>query len=382
MKVDTATRLKGLEEYYFSKKLEQIRQLEVKGHDVINLGIGSPDLPPHPEVIQSLVSHADSANNHGYQSYKGIPELREACRTFMKQHLGVTIKDNSQVLPLIGSKEGITHISLAFLDKGDQVLIPSLGYPTYTSVTKMVEAEPIYYPLSAEQNWQPDWKFLEDLDTSKVKLLWVNYPHMPTGAAANTDTFRRLVMFARERGLIICHDNPYAFILNDKPMSLLEFDPSMEFTLELHSLSKSFNMAGWRVGWVCGNESNIQSILKIKSNVDSGTFRPIQLAAVKAMNLDADWFEGLNDVYRRRRLMVHELLRKLDCSFDPDQCGMFVWAHAGDVEGEVLSDKILEAHKIFITPGFIFGKEGRKFVRISLCTPEKRLEEALDRLSA
>ncbi len=380
MKVDTATRLKELEEYYFSRKLEQIRQLEVKGHDVINLGIGSPDLPPHPEVVQELVSSAQLSENHGYQSYKGIPELRTAFADFMLRHFEVSVDAGKHVLPLIGSKEGITHISLAYLNKGDQVLIPSLGYPTYTSVTRMVEAEPIYYPLSADRNWQPDWDFLESLDTSKVKLFWVNYPHMPTGAEAETETLEKLVAYAKDRNFLICHDNPYAFILNDNRKSLLQFDPQMEVTLELHSLSKSFNMAGWRVGWVCGSEQNIQSILKIKSNVDSGSFRPIQLAAIKAVSLADEWFEKLNGVYRNRKRLVHTLLDKLGCTYSVDQKGMFVWAKVKDGSGEQLSDEILEKYKVFITPGFIFGESGEQFIRISLCTPENRLQEVLNRL--
>ncbi len=380
MKVLTARRLEGLEEYYFSRKLEQIRQLESHGHDVINLGIGSPDLPPHATVIDTLTEASKNSKNHGYQSYRGIPELREAMANFLSQKFQVSLEAEREILPLIGSKEGITHISMAFLNKGDQVLIPALGYPTYTSVTRMVEAEPLYYPLKEENNWAPDWRFLESMDTRKVKLLWLNYPHMPTGRSADPEILQRFVDFARSREIILCHDNPYSFILNDRPLSIFEFDREKAVSLELHSLSKTFNMAGWRIGWVSGNAERIQAILKIKSNMDSGMFKPLQLAACSALTLDQDWFDSVNEEYELRRKYVHKILHSLGCSFLPDQVGMFVWGKVGSGTGASLSDEVLERHKIFVTPGFIFGETGRQFVRISLCTPENRLKMALDRL--
>jgi len=380
MKVLTASRLQGLEEYYFSKKLEQIRQLEVNGHDVINLGIGSPDLPPHPKVIERLMSAASSDHNHSYQSYRGIPELRLAIASFMKSRLKVSLEEDSQVLPLIGSKEGIAHISLAFLNNDDEVLIPSLGYPTYTSVTKMVGAKPVYYPLRPKSHWDPDWQYLEALDTSRVKLLWLNYPHMPTGTKADERTFERFVDYAKERSILLCHDNPYNFLLNEQPKSIFNFDNEKEVSIELHSLSKSFNMAGWRVGWVCGNSDNINAILKIKSNMDSGMFKPIQLAACEALQLGDDWFQGLNAAYLERRDIVFEIFDELGCTYDQDQSGMFVWAQSPDTTGEAISDHVLEAFKIFITPGFIFGTEGEKYARISLCNKSEKLKEALLRL--
>lgn len=382
MKVHTANRLVGLDEYYFSKKLEQIRQLEVKGFDVINLGIGSPDLPPHPAVIEVLQEASENPNNHAYQSYRGLPVLRESIQRFSEEQFHIKLDATKEILPLMGSKEGITHISLAFLDKGDQVLIPSLGYPTYTSVTKMVEAEPVYYPLAADRSWEPDWDFLERLETSKVKLLWINYPHMPTGSTGKEEIFERFVDFARRRQLLLCHDNPYSFVLNDSPQSIFQFDRDKEVSLELNSLSKSFNMAGWRVGWLSANSANIQSVLKVKSNMDSGMFKPIQLAAAKALELDQSWFQSLNATYKKRREIVFKFLDQLDLQYDDQNCsGMFVWAKVKEGLGEVFSDQILKEHHVFITPGFIFGEQGGDYVRVSLCTPEDRLKEALQRIS-
>ncbi len=380
MKVLTARRLEGLQEYYFSRKMEQIRQLEGKGHDVINLGIGSPDLPPHPSVIKALNESALDPSNHSYQSYKGIAPLRSAIAEFMDRHFAVACSSDHEILPLIGSKEGITHISLAFLDEGDQVLIPEMGYPTYTSVTNMLQAEPVYYPLLEDENWEPDWDFLDALNTERVKLLWLNYPHMPTGAIAKPHIFARLVEYARKRDILLCHDNPYSFILNDPPMSIFQFDRKKEVSLELHSLSKSFNMAGWRVGWLCGNETNVQSVLKIKSNVDSGMFKPVQLAAVKALSMGHEWFEPLNQEYHRRRELAFEILDALGCQYHASQAGMFAWAKTADESAETLSDRLLADKDVFITPGFIFGDAGERYVRISLCTPEARLTEALQRI--
>ena len=381
MRVATATRLGGVEEYYFSTKLEQIRQLTTEGHDVINLGIGSPDLPPAPEVVQELVKAAQDPGNHQYQSYRGLPEFRATIADFYQRQYQVSLDPGTEILPMMGSKEAITHISLAFLNPGDQVLIPALGYPTYTSVTRMVEADPVYFPLMEEKDWEPDWDYLNQLDTQKVKLMWVNYPHMPTGTKGSTSVLERLVRFAKERDILLCHDNPYSFILNDQPRSIFSCEGAKDCCIELNSLSKTFNMAGWRVGWVAAQSAVIQSILKVKSNMDSGMFKPVQLAAIKALELPSDWYTSLNQVYERRLSLAHELLMALDCHYKPGTGGMFVWAKVPEGEiGVALSDKWLEQHHIFITPGMIFGQAGTEYIRVSLCSPEHRFEEAINRL--
>ena len=382
MRVDTATRLEGLEEYYFSKKLEQIRQLIANGHDIINLGIGSPDLPPAPEVIQELADCASEPWSHQYQSYRGIPQFRQSIADFYQSRYHVSIDASSEVLPMMGSKEAITHISLAFLNVGDQVLIPELGYPTYTSVTKMVEAEALYFPLVEEENYAPDWAFLENLDTSKVKLMWVNYPHMPTGVLGNEAILTRLVAYAKRRNILLCHDNPYSFILNDHPRSIWSIPGARESCIELNSLSKTFNMAGWRVGWIVAQSEVIQSVLKVKSNMDSGMFKPIQLAACKALSLDDSWYSQLNATYQERLKVVYRLLDKLACQYNRDTAGMFVWARVPEgTSGEGLSDLLLTEHDLFITPGFIFGEAGREHIRVSLCSPIHRFEEAVGRMT-
>lgn len=381
MRLETATRLEGLEEYYFSKKLEQIRLLNAKGYDVINLGIGSPDLPPAPEVITQLVQGAQDSKNHQYQSYRGLPELRSAIADFYHRQYQVVLDPISEVLPMMGSKEAITHISLAFLNPSDEVLIPALGYPTYTSVTHMVEAKPIYFPLLKDRSWEPDWDFLEDLDTEKVKLMWINYPHMPTGQKGSLDVLIRLVRYAQERSIILCHDNPYSFILNDDPISIFSCSGAKDCCIELNSLSKTFNMAGWRVGWVAAQSEIIQSILKVKSNMDSGMFKPVQMAAIKALALPQDWFEALNSTYKKRLSLVYQMLDMLHCKFEKDAAGMFVWARVPEGHtGESLSDEILEKHHVFITPGMIFGEAGTDYIRVSLCSPKQRFEEAINRL--
>ncbi|MDW3194962.1 MAG: aminotransferase class I/II-fold pyridoxal phosphate-dependent enzyme [Cytophagales bacterium] len=381
MRVETATRLGGVEEYYFSKKLEQIRQLTAAGHDVINLGIGSPDLPPAPEVIEELTRTAADPANHQYQSYRGLPELRNAIADFYLRQYQVTIDPVKEILPMMGSKEAITHISLAFLNPGDQVLIPALGYPTYTSVTKMVEADPIYFPLLEDQNWEPDWNFLENLNTEKVKLMWINYPHMPTGERGSPEVVKRLVQFAKDRGILLCHDNPYSFILNDQSSSIFGYEGAKDCCIELNSLSKTFNMAGWRVGWVVAESEIIQAILQVKSNMDSGMFKPVQMAAVKALSLSQDWYNALNETYRNRLRLVYQLLDELDCQYQKEAAGMFVWARvpAGRT-GVAVSDELLEKYHVFITPGMIFGVAGTNYIRVSLCSPEQRFVAAINRI--
>ena len=381
MRVNTASRLAGVEEYYFSKKLEQIRQLEAAGYDVINLGIGSPDLPPDPAVIDTLTQAAQDPGNHQYQSYRGLPGLRAAIADFYQRQYAVTLDPDSEVLPMMGSKEAITHISLAYLDPEDQVLIPALGYPTYTSVTRMVEGVPVCFPLLEVQNWEPDWDFLESLNTEKVKLMWINYPHMPTGAKGGPEVLDRLVRFALDREILLCHDNPYSFILNDQPRSIFSCPGAKECCIELNSLSKTFNMAGWRVGWVAAQCTFIQSILQVRSNMDSGMFKPVQMAAMKALELSDEWYLTLNKTYEERLKLAHQLLSSLNCHFKENAAGMFVWARVPDGQtGESLSDEILEKQHIFITPGMIFGQAGSNYIRVSLCSPEQRFEEAINRL--
>lgn len=382
MTVETASRLQGLQEYYFSKKLEQIRRLETDGHDVINLGIGSPDLPPAPEVIRTLNKAALDPKNHQYQSYRGIIPLREAIAGFYSNQYGIEVDPLQEILPMMGSKEAITHISLAFLNPGDQVLIPALGYPTYTSVTRMVEAEPVYFPLVEADNWSPDWNFLETLDTTRVKIMWINYPHMPTGEKGDQKQMERLVAYAQDRNILLCHDNPYSFILNDEPSSIFNVSDARKNCIELNSLSKTFNMAGWRIGWVVASTDIIQSILKVKSNMDSGMFKPLQLAACRALEQGKDWFNGLNEVYRGRLASVHRLLDQLQCVYKQDTVGMFVWAKVPEgLTGEQLSDQLLHKNHVFITPGFIFGEAGQNYIRVSLCSPVERFEEALKRIT-
>lgn len=370
-----ADRLQHIQEYYFSSKLRQLRELREAGHPVINLGIGSPDLMPHPSVVEALAQAATRPEAHGYQPYQGIPELVVAVKQFYQKHFGVNLA-NYSVLPLMGSKEGITHVSLAYLNPGDEVLIPALGYPTYTSVTRMVGGVPVYFPLRENTDWEPDWDFLEKLDTSRVKLMWINYPHMPTGASAPREWLERLVAYATERSLLLCHDNPYSFVLNDQPLSIFSVPGAQQVALELNSLSKTFNMAGWRVGWVSGQPELIQPVLKIKSNMDSGMFLPVQLAAVQALSLPAEWYEAQAAVYRERREVVFRMLEHWGCQFSRAQCGMFVWARVPQGSGEAFSDALLSRCHVFVTPGFIFGAAGDAFIRISLCAPKEVFEEA------
>lgn len=375
----TADRLGQVQEYYFSKKLREIAELRAAGKPVLNLGIGSPDLAPPQKVIDELIRVAPE-DVHQYQSYQGIPELRLAIADFYQQHYDVRLDEKSSILPLMGSKEGITHISLAFLNKGDKVLIPALGYPTYTSVTKMVEAEPVYFPLMEDQNWEPDWEFLERQDYSRIKIIWINYPHMPTGTRGNREIMKRFVKLAKEKGVLLVNDNPYSFILNDQPTSILSIPSAEEVALELNSLSKTFNMAGWRIGWVCGKAEFISEVLRIKSNMDSGMFKPLQLAAVKALRIGPEWYQQLNNAYQKRKALACQLLSKLDCNWEDDQSGLFIWAKVKQDHVDELVDWLLYEKDLFITPGHIFGEPGKQYLRISLCVSEDMYREALNRL--
>lgn len=383
MIIQPSSRLNTVQEYYFSQKLAEIREMIAEGKPVLNLGIGNPDGMPAPEVIKTLQQTAAQEDMHGYQSYAGIPELKKAIADWNNWAYGISLNPEKEILPLIGSKEGITHISLAFLDEGDEVLVPELAYPAYAAVAKMVKAKVITYPLDEENDYQPDWDFLNALDFRKVKLMWVNYPHMPTGAGATLDTFKRLGAFARWNKFLICHDNPYSMILpNGKPMSFLGVEKCEDVVIELNSLSKSFNMAGWRVGWVAGHEDYIKTILKVKSNVDSGMFKPMMLAATEALKLREDWFSELNAKYQERRKLVWVLLDKIGCTYNKDQQGLFVWARIPKSyeKSTQLVDKLLHEKNVFITPGSIFGAKGDDFVRISLCNKRSVLEEAISRI--
>ena len=387
MNINSADRLTGIGEYYFSTKLREIEGLRKQGKDIINLGIGSPDLAPHPDVIEVLHKEALKPGVHGYQSYKGSPVLRTAVASWYKKWYSVELDPETEILPLIGSKEGIMHICMAFLNQGDQVLVPNPGYPTYRSAVKLAGGESIDYDLVESSNWAPDFKsmgaYIESQAEGKVKLLFVNYPHMPTGQLGNEELFAQIVEFAKKYKLLVVHDNPYSFILNDTPLSMLSTEGALEVVIELNSLSKSHNMAGWRVGMLCGAASIINDVLRFKSNMDSGMFLPVQLAAAKALALGRDWHEGLNEIYAERRAKVFEMLDMCSCTYSRDQAGMFVWARIpeGFEDGYAVSDKILYNTDVFITPGGIFGNAGDQFIRVSLCTPVERLEEAIGRIS-
>jgi aspartate/methionine/tyrosine aminotransferase len=357
--------------------------MNTQGRDVINLGIGSPDLAPSPETIQVAMEYLQKPGSHGYASYRGLPELRDALAAWYAKVYGVTVKPATEVLPLLGSKEGLFYISMAFLNPGDEVLVPNPGYPAYAAVTKLAGAKPVTYDLSESSHWEPDFAALEKIDLQKVKLFWVNYPNMPTGHAAGTDVFEKLVAFGRKHGILICHDNPYGLVLNQSPpRSLLQFDPKMEVSLELNSFSKAFNMAGWRVGVVLANQSVIETILRVKSNVDSGMFLPVQKAAIQALQNSEAWHQQRNEIYGRRQKLAFQLFHKLGFKAEPHQEGLFVWAKAPaevtNVEAHV--DEILEKSAVFITPGFIFGSNGERYARCSLCAPESKFSEALARL--
>lgn len=379
-----AERLNNVSEYYFSKKLKEVAALNAAGKNIISLGIGSPDLPPSPEAIKVLADQAALPNTHGYQPYNGLPELRRAFSTWYQTWYGVTLNPDTEIQPLIGSKEGILHISMAFLNPGDGVLVPNPGYPTYASVTQLVQAEAFTYKLLPENGWEPDFDALEAMDLSRVKLMWVNYPNMPTGAKASMALFEKLVDFGRRHGIVICNDNPYSFILNEDYLSLLKVPGALEGCIELNSMSKSHNMPGWRIGLLATNPTFLQWIMQVKSNVDSGQFRPMQLAAVEALKADKTWYAGMNAVYKRRRLLAEAILKALGCSWDPAQSGLFLWGRVPEngLDGADLSDKVLYEANVFITPGFIFGSQGERYVRLSLCCTEENLAKALERVSA
>ncbi|NQX77885.1 aminotransferase class I/II-fold pyridoxal phosphate-dependent enzyme [Gilvibacter sp.] len=377
----TASRLAQTKEYYFSRKLREVRQRIADGRPVINLGIGSPDLPPAPEVTAALQDALAHPKAHQYQSYQGIPELRKAIASFYEAHYKVALSAETEVLPLMGSKEGIMHISMAFLNPGDEVLIPNPGYPTYAAVARLVEADIRTYDLSADRNWLPDLNALAQTDLSKVKIMWVNYPHMPTGATANKDFFVKLIAFAKAHQILIVNDNPYSFILTDTPVSLLEIPGAKQVVLELNSLSKTFNMAGWRVGMLCGNAEFIQAVLKVKSNMDSGMFYGLQRGAIAALGMDKTWFEQLNGTYARRREWAWRIANALGGDFSDDQQGLFVWVKLpAGVSAEAVADRLLDEVDLFITPGTVFGTAGEGYIRISLCVSLTDLEAAHRRI--
>ena len=379
--IQPAKRLDTVQEYYFSKKLREVRGLAAAGKPIINMGIGSPDLKPPTQVLEAIQGSLTDASAHKYQSYQGLPELREAIAAFYKSKFAVAVNAEDEILPLMGSKEGIMHISMAFLNEGDHVLIPNPGYPTYTSVTKLVGAEPLFYNLSAAHNWQPNYTELERLDLSKVKIMWVNYPHMPTGTNATLETFKKLVAFGKKHEILIINDNPYSFILNDNPVSILNVEGAKEVALELNSLSKTFNMAGWRVGMVLGNAAYINEILKVKSNMDSGMFYGIQKGAIEALQLSNDWFLDQNKIYEARRKLVWQLADKLNCVYNKDATGLFVWAKIPEGKtSEEITDAVLYDKDIFITPGTIFGSQGEGYIRFSLCVTTEIIAEAIGRL--
>lgn len=383
--ISPAQRLASVSEYYFSRKLKEVAQLNAQGMDIISLAIGSPDQPPSDATIETLCREARCPDAHGYQPTCGIPQLREAMTQFYARWYGVSLDPLTEIQPLIGSKEGILHVTLALVNPGERVLVPNPGYPTYTSLSRLLGCEVCYYDLLPEHGWQPDFEALERMDLTGVKLLWCNYPHMPTGAAARRKTYEQLVDFGRRHGIVIVNDNPYSFILGQERLSILQVEGARDVCIEFNSLSKSHNMPGWRVGMIATNEQFIQWILRVKSNIDSGTFRPLQLAAATALENSDEWHTAANvDVYARRRHIAEEIMRALGCSFDPSQVGMFLWGRIPDcyADVEVLTERILHEARVFLTPGFIFGSNGQRYVRISLCASETRMAEALQRIQA
>jgi aspartate/methionine/tyrosine aminotransferase len=379
--IEVANRLQTVEEYYFSKKLREVNLLIASGKPVINLGIGSPDLQPPKKVLSAISASLENPIAHKYQSYQGLPELRDAIAKFYKTHFSVNVSPGTEILPLMGSKEGIMHISMAYLNEGDEVLIPNPGYPTYQSVTKLVGAKGVLYNLDEANNWMPDFKALEKSDLSKVKLMWVNYPHMPTGAKPSKYVFEELVAFGKRHNILIVNDNPYSFVLNDNPSSILSIEGAKDVCLELNSLSKTFNMAGWRVGMVLGASEHINNILKVKSNMDSGMFYGIQKGAIEALKCSEMWFATLNNVYRERRNLVWKLADALNCTYDKEATGLFVWAKLpAYLKSEEFIDLVLKENHIFITPGTIFGTQGEGYIRFSLCASTEVLEEAIARV--
>lgn len=381
--METASRLNGIGEYYFSQKLREIAQLNSEGKNIINLGIGSPDLPPHPDVVNVLHQEALKPTTHAYQGYKGVPALRNAFANWYKKWYAVTLDPETEILPLIGSKEGIMHICMTYLNLGDKVLVPNPGYPTYSSAVKLAGGEIVNYELTEENNWQPDFNALQASLSPDTKMMFVNYPHMPTGQLPTRELFEKIVAFGKKNNLLIIHDNPYSFILNDNPQSLLNIAGAKEVVIELNSLSKSHNMAGWRVGVIVAAKQRIDEILRFKSNMDSGMFLPLQLAAAKALELGKEWHDELNKAYAKRRHLAEQLLAKLECRIAPKQAGMFIWAAIPSNYKDCyeLSDKVLYGSNVFITPGGIFGSAGNKYVRVSLCSTEEKLQEAINRIS-
>ena len=383
--IQPADRLNSVSEYYFSTKLKEVAEMNARGLNVISLGIGSPDMPPSAATVEALSKSAADPAVHGYQPYVGIHELRKAFADWYAKWFKVELNAANEIQPLIGSKEGILHISMAFLNPGDGVLVPNPGYPTYSSVSNLVQANVITYDLDEQNNWQPDFEALEQLDLSNVKLMWVNYPNMPTGASATPELFEKLVAFGKKHGIVICNDNPYSFILNDNHLSILQVEGAKEICIELNSMSKSHNMPGWRMGMLASNAQFVEWILKVKSNIDSGQFKPMQMAAIAALNNSEEWHNEMNiNLYKNRRHLAEEIMKSLGCSFDPHQVGMFLWGKIPDQykDSAELADKVLYEAKVFLTPGFIFGNKGQRYVRLSLCANEKMLGEALERINA
>ncbi len=380
--IQPASRVSEVKEYYFSKKLREVARLNAEGRDIISLGIGGPDRMPADEVIDTLCEEARKEGNHSYQSYTGLPALRQAYADFYRRWYGVELDPSKEILPLIGSKEGILHVSLALLNPGDGVLVPNPGYPTYTSVSRLAQAEVFNYDLTEENGWLPDFDQLEKMPLERIKLMWVNYPHMPTGTQATPELLQRIVDFGRRHGIVIAHDNPYSLILNENPTSLLQIEGAKDVAIELNSMSKSHNMAGWRMGMLASNPTMIEWILKVKSNIDSGQFRPMMLAAVKGLEADKSWYDTLNATYARRRAVAEEVMTALGCTFDPTQRGLFLWGRIADSESgsEAVADRALYESRVFVTPGFIFGSNGYRYIRISLCATEEKLREALARI--
>lgn len=382
MQIQPASRLNSVSEYYFSRKLREVAELNAQGKNIINLGIGNPDLPPSDATIEALVEEARKPHVHGYQSYVGIPELRQGFARWYKEWYQVDLNPATEIQPLIGSKEGILHITLALVNPGEKVLVPNPGYPTYTSASSICGAEVVHYDLDENNNWQPDFDALEASDLSDVKLMWVNYPNMPTGANGSVELFEKLVAFGKKHSIVICNDNPYSFILNDDKLSILAVPGAREICIELNSMSKSHNMAGWRMAMLASNPTFIEWILKVKSNVDSGMYRPMMVAAAQALQNPKSWHDEMNAVYARRRVLALQIMDVLQCTYDSSQVGMFIWARIPNKykdSGE-LADEILYNKNVFITPGLIFGNKGKQYIRISLCCPENMLQEALERI--
>ena len=381
--IEPAKRLGLVSEYYFSRKLKEVAQMNAEGKDIISLAIGSPDMPPSQQTIDKLCEVANDPAAHGYQPTMGTAELRNAMADFYRRWYNVELNPQSEIQPLIGSKEGILHVTLAFVNPGEQVLVPNPGYPTYTSLSKILGAEIVNYDLLEDNGWQPDFESLEKMDLSKVKLMWTNYPNMPTGGAARMETYERLVAFAKKHDIVVVNDNPYSFILNEKPLSLLQVPGAKDCCIEFNSMSKSHNMPGWRVGMLATNAQFVQWILKIKSNIDSGTFRGIQLAAAEAYRNSEQWHREANiETYGRRRKYAEQIMEVLGCKYDPNQVGMFLWGKIPEkyANAEELTERVLHEARVFITPGFIFGSKGERYIRISLCAKEEKIEQALERI--